>query len=97
MITRDHVIDWAATWRSFAGIDVEGRPADCDPPTLVLAGELDASTTPEVMSGIAKRIAGARYQQLPGAPHLMSLEQPRLVTDALDAFLPSGSHLPKAT
>jgi hypothetical protein len=57
---RSYVIDWAAAWRSFAGLDVVCCLAVFDAPTLVLGGKLDASTTPEIMCGIAERIAGAR-------------------------------------
>ena len=90
MIRRAASSDWAAAWRSFAGLDVQGRLTKFEPPTLVLAGELDASTTPEIMSGMAERITGARYQLLPGTPHMMSLERPDLVVEALEIFLPSN-------
>jgi 3-oxoadipate enol-lactonase len=80
--------DWGAAWRAFKDLDVKGRLADFHAPVLVLAGELDASTTPEIMSGIAKAIPGSTYVELPGTPHMQTLEQPGLVADALDAFLP---------
>lgn len=79
--------DWAAAWRAFKDLDVQGRLADFKAPVLVLAGELDASTTPEIMSGIAEAIPGSTYVQLPGTPHMQTLEQPDLVADALDTFL----------
>ena len=82
--------DWAAAWRSFIGLDVRGRLAGFGAPTLVLAGELDASTTPQIMSAIAQGIDGAEYRELPGTPHMMSLERPELVSQALGAFLPAG-------
>lgn len=89
-VLRGTVTDWAAAWRAFVGLEVQGRLESFDPPTLVLAGERDASTTPEIMSAIAKRIPGATYQELPGTPHMMSLERPELVAAALDDFLPSS-------
>ncbi|MFC4786356.1 alpha/beta fold hydrolase [Nocardioides sp. MAHUQ-72] len=79
----------AAAWRAFATIDVEGKFAGFSAPTFVLAGELDASTTPEVMSRIARDIPGARYAEMPGTPHMPTLEQPDLVVAALEEFLPS--------
>ena len=82
--------DWAAAWRSFIGLDVRGRLAGFGAPTLVLAGELDASTTPQIMSAIAQGVDGAEYRELPGTPHMMSLERPELVSQALGAFLPAG-------
>lgn len=89
MVLHGNAVDWAAAWRSFIGLDVQHKLADFPVPTLVLAGELDASTTPEIMRGIAERITGATYQELPGTPHMQSLEQPQLVADALAAFVPA--------
>jgi len=88
-VLRADPTDWAGAWRAFTGLDVQDRLTGFEPPTLILAGELDASTTPEIMGGIAKRIPGAIYQQLPGTPHMQTLEQPDLVADALDEFLPA--------
>jgi len=88
MVRRGDPVDWAAAWRSFKGVDVQDRLAGFKQPVLVLAGESDLSTTPEIMSRIHERIPGSRYEVLPGTPHMMSLEQPGLVAAALDAFLP---------
>jgi 3-oxoadipate enol-lactonase len=89
-VRRGRPSDWAASWRAFEGLDVQGRLSTLVAPALVLAGELDASTTPEIMAAIAARMPAARHQVLPGTPHMQSLEQPGLVADALDGFLPSG-------
>lgn len=78
----------AAAWRSFAQLDVAGRLADWGRPTLVLCGDQDASTGPQVMARIASDIAGATYVELSGAPHMPTLETPQLVIDAMDRFLP---------
>ena len=88
-VLRDHPTDWAAAWRAFIGLDVQGRLGSFDAPSLVLAGERDASTTPEIMAAIAGRIPGAAYQELPGTPHMQTLERPELVAAALDRFLPA--------
>lgn len=89
LVLRGNSTDWAAAWRSFIGLDVQGRLAEFPSPVLVLAGTEDASTTPAIMSGIAERIPGSVYQELPGAPHMQSLEQPALVAAALAKFLPA--------
>lgn len=88
-VLRGDPVDWAAAWRSFKGLDVQGRLAGFEAPVLVLAGELDASTTPEIMTALAGRIQGAVYKELPGTPHMQTLERPELVADALNAFLPA--------
>lgn len=81
--------DWAAVWRAYQSLDVLDRLHDFRPPTLVVAGEVDASAPPDLMSALAKRIPGAEYRQLPGTPHMQTLERPELVADALDEFLPA--------
>jgi 3-oxoadipate enol-lactonase len=87
-VRRGNPVDWAAAWRSFTGVDVQGRLAGFKQPVLVLAGEADLSTTPQIMSGIHERIPGSHYEVLPGTPHMMSLEQPGPVTAVLHRFLP---------
>ncbi|MFL6075137.1 MAG: alpha/beta fold hydrolase [Mycobacteriales bacterium] len=88
-VLRGNPVDWAASWRAFKGLDVRDKLGGLTVPTLVLAGERDASTTPEIMSALADRVPGARYQVLPGTPHMQTLECPELVAEALDAFLPA--------
>jgi 3-oxoadipate enol-lactonase len=87
-VRRGDPSDWAASWRAFAGLDVQGRLAGFPSPTLILVGEADASTTPEIMAGIAQRIPGSTYRQLSGTPHMQTLERPDLVAEALGRFLP---------
>jgi 3-oxoadipate enol-lactonase len=41
------------------------------------------------MAGIAERIRGAEYRELSHTPHMQTLEQPDLVAEALDGFLPA--------
>jgi 3-oxoadipate enol-lactonase len=78
----------AAAWRAFSRLDVVGALRHWEPPALVLCGERDASTGPPVMERLAENLGGATYVQLPGAPHMPTLEAPDLVMDALDTFLP---------
>lgn len=82
--------DWAATWRAYKTLDVRDRLRDFPAPTLVVAGELDAAAPPTFMSGVAERIPGSVYRELPRAPHMQSLEQSGPLADILDAFLPAG-------
>lgn len=89
LIRRFDPADWAAAWRAFKDVDVQGKLAALDAPTLVMVGEEDYSTTPEIMSGVAERIPGSTYRVLPETPHMQTLEKPDLVADALDRFLPA--------
>jgi 3-oxoadipate enol-lactonase len=56
-------------------------------PTLVLAGERDRVAPPEVVERLARAIAGARYELLPGVGHLANLERPDVFDAALGPFL----------
>jgi 3-oxoadipate enol-lactonase len=89
-VRRGNPAQWAGAWRAFKGLDVQGRLGDLKAPTLVLPGELDASTTPAMMAAIAERIPGARYEVLVGVPHMQTLERAELVGEALDHFIPRG-------
>jgi pimeloyl-ACP methyl ester carboxylesterase len=40
------------------------------------------------MKPIAASVPGAQYVEMPGAPHMPTLEAPNLVVEALDRFLP---------
>ena len=92
-VRRGDPADWAAAWRSFKGLNVQDRLGTLRIPTLVLAGELDASTPPGLMAGIAGRVPGAAYRELPSTPHMQTLERPELVAKALDEFLPTETSI----
>jgi 3-oxoadipate enol-lactonase len=83
----------AAAWRAFAKLRVEGRLERLEPRTLVLSGSRDASTTPEVMRRLAAHVRESTFRDLPGAPHMPTLESPDLFVDALDPFLPTSERL----
>jgi dienelactone hydrolase len=46
-------------------------------PTLVLCGEADQLTPPEHSRAIAAAIPGARLALVPGAGHMLTMEQPQ--------------------
>ena len=56
-------------------------------PTLVITGERDTTAAPEVARKMAERIPGALLQTVPGAGHLLPMEQPDAFNTALLAFL----------
>jgi len=56
-------------------------------PTLVLVGEEDGLTPPEVAGEMAGRIPGAQLEVLPGAGHLSPLEAPEAFNRAVGRFL----------
>jgi pimeloyl-ACP methyl ester carboxylesterase len=56
-------------------------------PTLVLVGEQDTLTPPELAREIAAGIPGARLEIVPDCGHLSTLERPEAVNSALRAWL----------
>jgi pimeloyl-ACP methyl ester carboxylesterase len=56
-------------------------------PTLVLVGDGDVATPPELNKEIADGISGSRYVVVPHCGHLSTLEQPAAVNAALAAWL----------
>jgi pimeloyl-ACP methyl ester carboxylesterase len=68
--------------------------ADITVPTLLLVGEHDAVTPPDVMQKMAAAIPRAELNIIPSAAHLSPMEQPAQVNTAIKAFLatlPTGN------
>jgi pimeloyl-ACP methyl ester carboxylesterase len=63
--------------------------ASIECPTLVLVGEGDELTTPELAKEIAGGITGARLTVVPDCGHLSTIEQPGAVNTALAEWLQS--------
>ena len=56
-------------------------------PTLVIAGEQDVLTPPDVAQEYASNIPNAQFVVIPNAGHLSNLEQPEAFLQALNSFL----------
>ena len=61
--------------------------AGIDLPTLVLVGEHDGPTPPDVAQEMADAIPAASIEVIPGAGHLSNLESPEAFNRALESFL----------
>jgi pimeloyl-ACP methyl ester carboxylesterase len=79
--------NWAAAWRSMKELDVQGRLAGFEPPTLVLAGGADVSGPPRSRKRSPGEFLDRPSTELPGVPHMQTLEKSELVTKAVDEFL----------
>ncbi len=58
-------------------------------PTVVMVGDGDAATPPELNQEIAAGIPGAKLAIVPDSGHLTTLEQPDAVNAALSEWLAS--------
>jgi pimeloyl-ACP methyl ester carboxylesterase len=77
----------AALYRMMARPDSTGDLARIACPTLVIVGERDALTPPDLSRDMQKRITGAELEIVPSAGHLANLEQPDAFNAAFAAFL----------
>ena len=62
---------------------------EIDVPTLVVGGEEDGISSPEVMGAMAAKIPNARHATIPRVAHLSNLESPEKFNAALADFLKS--------
>jgi 3-oxoadipate enol-lactonase len=80
---------WAQGWKAISGLDTEPRLHQLRIPALCVAGECDVSSTPAAVRRIADAIPGARYEVLPGAPHMLFIEQLDATAAVMMRFLKS--------
>ena len=78
---------WAQGWRAISQIDTLPLLPSLYVPTLCIAGELDLSSTPQDVKRIADALPGAQFKVIPGAPHMLFIEQPQAVANAVLPFL----------
>jgi pimeloyl-ACP methyl ester carboxylesterase len=69
--------------------DETGRIAEIKQPTLVICGMEDKMTPVRYSQYLADNIPHAILKTIPAAGHMVMLEQPRVVADALSGFLAS--------
>lgn len=60
-------------------------------PTLVLVGDEDIATVPEISDRINKAIIGSKLVRIPKAGHTSTVENPEFITNEIKTFL-SGLH-----
>lgn len=83
MITATDPEGYAACCDALAGYDVRADLGRIGCPTLVVAGDEDPSTAPDVVREIADGVEGARFVVLSPAAHVPTVELPGRVTALL--------------
>ena len=78
---------YAACCEALAGLDLSGRLAAIEAPTLVVTGEGDPVAPPETGEKLAASIPGARHVTVAGARHISNAEQPSTFTQHVLAHL----------
>jgi len=64
-----------------------GRLGEIRAPTLAVLGELDMPGIRTIVDKIAAEVPGARVHRLPGAAHMVNLEEPAEFNRVVEAFL----------
>jgi 3-oxoadipate enol-lactonase len=90
MLERCTVAGYTGVCAALRDADLEALARGLRCRTLVLCGDQDQATPPEVNEALAAAISGAHYQSIPGAGHLPCLEQPALVAAHVRSFV--GKH-----
>ena len=76
---------------ALADLDLGHRLGAIRNPVLVMCGALDQTTPPALARELATRIAGARYEEIPGSGHCPMLEQPDRLVQLINGFTAAGS------
>jgi pimeloyl-ACP methyl ester carboxylesterase len=74
---------YARCCEALAAFDFRGRLGEIQAPTLVVVGEDDPVTPPEVIETLSEGIARAETLVVPNAAHLANVEQPDAFTAAV--------------
>ena len=89
-MSRLHKDSYIKTVEATTNFDREHVLGEIRVPTLVIGGEFDPLTPPELTRTVANKIRDARYQLIYGVGHLGNLENPvefnRLLGNFLDAY-----------
>lgn len=72
---------------ALASMDLSAQAGEIKNPTLVMCGALDQTTPPALARELARKIPGARYEDIPDSGHCPMLEQPDLLTQKMRVFL----------
>lgn len=76
MLVRQPVAGYAAACAAVRDADLTVGAAAIAAPTLVVVGDQDGSTPPDLVRSMADLIPGAGFEIIPGAGHIPCVEQP---------------------
>lgn len=87
MLTRTPVQGYVGCCEAIAQTDLLESTSGLRQPTLVVVGEEDGSTPPDMVRETAALIPGARFEIVPRAGHLPCVEQPEALARLIAGFL----------
>lgn len=90
MLERTGTAGYAGTCAALRDADLTRAVPGIAAPTLVLVGDGDLSTPPDLVEATARSIPGARFEIIAGAGHLPCLERPAETAKAIARHLIAG-------
>ncbi len=87
MLERTPVAGYAGTCEALRDSDFTATARSIKVPTLLLVGERDGSTPPDLVRSTADLIEGSRFEIIANAGHLPNIEQPDAVVRHIRSFL----------
>jgi 3-oxoadipate enol-lactonase len=87
MVIRTAVDGYVGTCCALRDTDLTQAAASIDKPTLVLCGDQDIATPPDMARELAKIIPRARLALISGAAHISCVEQPTVMATQITQFL----------
>lgn len=87
MLTRQTVEGYAGTCAAIRDADYTEEAGNISIPTLCVVGDQDGSTPPEMVEAFAALVNGAKFEIIPGAGHLPSIEQPETLCRIIKKFM----------
>lgn len=86
MLVRQPAEGYAATCAAIRDADLTETAKRIDVPTMVVVGEHDGATPPALCADLARLIPGARFELIKDAGHIVSVEQPEILSEMIRAF-----------
>ncbi len=86
---RTDVDVFRAACEALAGLDLRAEVSGVNMPVLVMVGEHDEATPPEMSRELASLLPDARLEVIPGCAHVPQLQSPELFLQAIADFLPA--------
>ena len=93
MLTRTPVDGYIATCEALRDADLTLQATKIGVPTLVVTGDEDGSTPPDVVRAMANLIAGARFEIIKQSGHLPCIEQPEALAALIAGHLQEAGHV----
>src|SRR5690606_37226929 len=89
MLSRQDIEGYDGSCTAERDCDLTESPRALNLPVLVVVGEEDGSTPPDLVRSMAELIEGARFEIVKGAAHIPCIEQPAETARLIKDFLKS--------